>query len=107
MLKAATPLPVLVITLSINNNQGWKIPSAFLSVFSITNRKVEAIETITTAAGTFDCVKISYDVESKMMFTIKAKGAEWYALETGLVKSESYDAKGKLTGSQELVKLKR
>ena len=71
----------------------------------INNRKVEAIEPVTTPAGTFECVKISYDVESKMMFVIKTKGTEWHAADVGLVKSESYDAKGKLSGSQELVKL--
>lgn len=29
---------------------------------NITNRKVEALEKVTTPAGTFDCVKVSYDL---------------------------------------------
>jgi hypothetical protein len=64
----------------------------------ISNRKVETIEKVTTPAGTFECFKISYDIETKMLLTVKAKAAEWYAVDIGLVKSESYNKKGKLRG---------
>ena len=64
----------------------------------ISNQKVAAIEEITVPAGTFKCVKITYDAESKMLFTIKSKAAEWYAKEVGLVRSESYNSKDKLLG---------
>lgn len=64
----------------------------------ITNRKVEAIEDITTPAGTFTCHKISSDVETKMMMKISVKSVEWYAKNVGTVRSESYNNKGKLTG---------
>jgi len=64
----------------------------------IYNRKVETIEKVTTPAGTFECFKISYDIETKMLLTIKAKAAEWYSKDVGLVKSESYNKKGKLRG---------
>jgi hypothetical protein len=64
----------------------------------ITNRKVAAIEDVTVPAGTFKCVKITYDAESKMMFTIKTKGVEWYAKDVGLVRSETYNSKDKLGG---------
>ncbi|MDD5507567.1 MAG: hypothetical protein PHD25_04460 [Bacteroidales bacterium] len=64
----------------------------------ITNRKVEAIEDITTPAGTFSCYKISSDVETKMMMKISVKSVEWYARNVGTVRSESYNNKGKLTG---------
>ena len=64
----------------------------------IYNRKVEAIEKVTTPAGTFECFKISYDIETKMLLTIRAKAAEWYSKDVGLVKSESYNKKGKLRG---------
>jgi hypothetical protein len=64
----------------------------------ITNRKVEAIEDITTPAGTFSCYKISSDVETKMMMKISVKSVEWYARNVGTVRSESYNDKGKLTG---------
>ncbi|MCE3260407.1 MAG: hypothetical protein K0S12_2048 [Bacteroidetes bacterium] len=65
---------------------------------SITNRKVAAIEDVTVPAGTFKCVKITYDAESKMLFTVRTKGVEWYAKDIGLVKSETYSSKDKLMG---------
>lgn len=67
----------------------------------IVNRKVIAEESVTTPAGTFDCMKLSYDTES----LIKAlgigkprlfKSTEWLAEGIGLVKSEAYDEKGRL-----------
>jgi hypothetical protein len=73
---------------------------------SISNRKVEAVENITTPAGTFECFKISYDIATKMMINVKMKGVEWYAKKVGLVKSESYNNDGKLMGSTLLTGLK-
>lgn len=72
------------------------MPGEFKMSVNVYNRKVEGNETVTTAAGTFDCVKISYSMKTIMMVEIKAKGVEWYAKDVGLVKSESYDLKGKL-----------
>jgi len=72
---------------------------------SITNRKVEAVENVTTPAGTFECYKISYDIATKMMINVKMKGTEWYAKNVGLVKSESYNNDGKLMGSNLLTGL--
>jgi len=74
---------------------------------SITNRKVEAVENITTPAGTFECYKITYDVATKMMINVKMKGTEWYAKNVGMVKSESYTSDGKLAGSTLLTGLKK
>jgi hypothetical protein len=82
------------VTVVVSNN-GMKIMT--ISV-NISNRKVEAIEDITTQAGTFECYKISYDISTKMLITIKASTVEWYAKNVGVVKSESYNKKGKLTG---------
>jgi hypothetical protein len=73
-------------------------PAFMNTTITITNRKVEGIETITTPAGTFECVKISYDVETKMLFTIHTHAVEWYAKNTGMVRSENYNSKGKLDG---------
>lgn len=75
--------------------------------FVITNRKVEAAEKITTKAGEFDCLRISYDLEFKLVFARKLRTMQWYAPNVGLIKSESYDKKGKLEGSMELTMLKR
>jgi hypothetical protein len=74
---------------------------------SITNRKVEAVENLTTPAGTYECYKISYDIATKMMgINVKMKGIEWYAKNTGMVKSETYNKDGKLQGSTLLTGLK-
>jgi hypothetical protein len=75
--------------------------------FSVTNRKVEAVENLTTPAGTFECYKISYDVATKMMVNVKTKGVEWYSKGVGLVKSETYSTDGKLLGSSVLNSIKK
>jgi hypothetical protein len=74
---------------------------------SVTNRKVEAVENLTTPAGTFECYKISYDIATKMMgINVKMKGIEWYAKGVGMVKSETYNKDAKLQGSMVLNALK-
>ena len=73
---------------------------------NITNRKVHANESITTSAGTFDCHKVTYDFDTKFGFIkTKGSGAEWYDKDKVLVKSESYNKKGKLMGYTELTKI--
>jgi hypothetical protein len=72
----------------------------------IKNRKVEAIETITTPAGTFECYKIPSEVSTKMMFAMQSKSVQWFAKDIGAVKSESYDKNGKLAGTTLLTVLK-
>jgi len=74
---------------------------------TIMNRTVEAVETVSTGAGTFECFKISYDIETKAMMTFRAKGIEWIAKDVGLVRSENYNKKGKLTGYTELSRLEK
>ncbi len=66
-----------------------------------TNRKVEGTETITTPAGTYNCVKYSSDTEvSSTMFKSKSKSTMYMAKNVGMVKMESYDDKGKLQTKQ-------
>lgn len=73
---------------------------------SITNRRVEGEEEVNTTAGTYDCVKVSYTaeitVEGISTLTIKGNVVDWYALGVGVVRSESYDSKGKLFRYREL-----
>ncbi len=75
--------------------------------YTIKNRKVEARESITTAAGTFDCLKISYDFEYKLMGTRTVHTEYWYSTSAGMVKTISYDKKGKEDGRTELTGLKK
>ena len=74
---------------------------------TVYNRNVEAIEKITTEAGTFECYKISYDVLTDAMIDIQTSGIEWIARDAGAVRTESYNKNGKLTGYSELVKLEK
>lgn len=80
-------------------NSGIPIMTINMDVYE---RKVEGFESVTTPAGTFECVKISFRARTKMGKAIPIKvevsGTEWYAKGTGLVRSESYDKKNKLTG---------
>lgn len=73
----------------------------------VTNRKVEAIEDITVAAGTFKGYKFSCDVNSSVMgIKVSSKNTDWYAKGVGIVKSENYDKNGKLQSRTELVEMK-
>ena len=73
----------------------------------ILNRKVEASESVNTLAGTYDCYKITYDMEMKSIINITTKGAEWIAKGVGVVKTEQYDKKGNLTGYTLLSKFEK
>ena len=88
-----------------------KVLSSGMQIMSmtvdITNRKVEGKESVTTPAGTFECHKITQDVELKTIMKIKSKDATWLAEGVGVVKTEMYDKKGKLTGSTVLTKLEK
>jgi hypothetical protein len=81
-------------------------PITMKMAMTVANRKVAAIENITVPAGTFNCVKITYDAEVKNIFTVRMKAAEWYAKNVGLVRSETYNSKDKLDGYSVLNSIK-
>jgi len=75
--------------------------------FDITNRKVVGTEKITTKAGTFDCQKVTFDFNSKAgIIKVRGSGIEWYLKDKVVVKSESYNKKGKLLSYSELTSMK-
>ncbi len=77
--------------------------------FFVKNRKVEMEESITTPAGTFNCIKISYTTESsgksggmsKPMVT-----SIWYSKDVGMVKVENYND-DRVSNSQILTKIEK
>lgn len=78
----------------------------------ISQRKVEAKESVTTTAGTWDCFKISYDIEMKVSVMgagvpMDLKATEWFAPGFGMVKTMSYNKNGKLMGSTLITKLEK
>ncbi|WP_117883617.1 TapB family protein [Aureibaculum luteum] len=103
-MKVGTNLNDGSITVTVFNND-LKIVTVTMD---ITNRKIVGNESITTKAGTFNCIKLTYDFESKIGFIkVKGSGVEWHSEDKAIIKSESYNKKGKLIGSQELTKISK
>lgn len=79
--------------------------------YTISNRKVEGKEEITTSAGKWNCFKISYDLKMRMKIGIgipmQFTVTEWFAPGFGIVKTEDYSRKGKNMGSTVLTALKK
>ncbi|WP_282086987.1 hypothetical protein [Aquimarina algiphila] len=90
------------ITIKLNS-EGFTL---ITMTFDIKNRKIVGEESITTPAGTFDCQKVTFDFESKFgIIKVKGSGIEWYHDNVVVIKSESYNKKGKLTGYHQLTKV--
>lgn len=69
----------------------------------ITNRKVNAIETITTPAGSFECIKISQTITTDMgIMKLSFNTIEWLSKNVGSVKSETYNKQNKMVSYQQL-----
>lgn len=77
-------------------------PFPMKMTMTITDRKVEGKESITTPAGTFDAYKISskMKLQNQMGVTVNNEfsSVEWIAPKVGVVKSESYNKNGKMNG---------
>jgi len=77
----------------------------FKMTILVTERMVGPKGSLTTAAGTFQCLTFSQKVNTKMIMKVEAYTKEWYAEEIGVVRSESYNKKMKLNGYSELSKI--
>lgn len=93
-LTAGMSLPDASLTMVVSN-QGIKMMTMTILV---TNRKVESYEDVTVPAGTFKAYKISFDTSSKMMFTVKTRSVQYWVPGKGMVRTESYNDKGKSLG---------
>lgn len=71
-------------------------------VVNVYFRVVQGYEDVVTPAGTFNCLKISYEVETIVDHKVKSKGVEWFSKEAGLVKRETFELNGKLIEKIEL-----
>lgn len=76
-------------------------------IISISNRKVVGTESVTVPAGTFECYKITYDLETKLMFKIASTVTEYINMGVGNVKTETFDKKGKLAASTVLIEVSK
>jgi len=101
------------ISIPKNLKTGDQLDDGFVSItmngfkiitVNITDRTVEKMESVTTKAGTFNCALITYKSSAKIAFmTLKTTSKQWFSDKVGIVKSESYDKKGKLMSSQKLI----
>jgi len=74
--------------------------------FRVTDRKVEAQETVTTPAGSFDCMKLTFTTSSeKGIGSGNIKSAMWIAKDLGMVKTETYRDDGRVNTKQILTKV--
>lgn len=96
-------LPDGSMTMKINN-AGMTLMTMTVDV---TNRKVDGFETITTPAGTFECVKFSQTTNTKAVFKMVSNSTTWFAKDVGMVRSEDYNDKGKLRSVQVLTDFKK
>lgn len=84
-------------SVSVTVNTGS--PVKITVTVSLTDRMVESRETVETPAGSFDCLKITYDLLTEVGFLkVRSAAAEYYDPENGVVRSESFNKRGKLTG---------
>ncbi|MEM9077523.1 MAG: hypothetical protein AAGC43_10805 [Bacteroidota bacterium] len=67
------------------------------------NRKVEKKESVTTPAGTFECLVLYSDTESKMMMANQSFPSRvWLSEGVGMIKQETWNKNGKLLSSMVL-----
>jgi len=79
----------------------------FRTEVDITEHQCLAIEDVTVPAGVFTCHKVAQTSTATMMRkTVVSKNLFWYAPGIGLVKTETYDEKGKLQNSMVLQEMK-
>jgi hypothetical protein len=91
------------VTMEVSTN-GFKFMT--MTVL-ITERVVEAQESVTTPAGTFSCYKFSQTVTSKVGIKVVTKSYEWLCAGVGVIKNEGYTSDGKLNSRMELIELKK
>lgn len=88
------------------SSKGTPMPMMNFSI-TMSNRKVEKKESITTPAGTFECYKLTEDMLVDAMIDIKMKSVSWFSPEAGVIKTESYKENGKFMGKSQLTELKK
>ena len=90
-------------TIKKHASAGESIPDR---TYSLIFNMLKNEEKVSTTAGKFDCIKISYLKRTKIVLkTETVRVTEWYAEGIGLVKSESYNTKGEPDGKTILVKI--
>lgn len=97
-MKAGEQLKDATLNMTIDNSGMTQTVNMVIS-----NRNVEAKESVTTAAGTWECFKINFKskITIKTMgvgIPINIEGTEWFAPGFGIVKTESKHGGTAITG---------
>jgi len=74
-------------------NMKMKISMAGMNMnfsIDITDRKVIGAESVTTPAGTFDCMVITFDTQVNMGIKQTTSSKQWVSKDVGMVKQEDY-----------------
>ena len=90
----------LKMNVSMNN---MNMPA---TTIDITHRKIEGKETITTPAGSFECIKISSTIKIKNIIGYEMQSIEWISKGNGVIRTESYRG-DKMKGYSLLTKLSK
>lgn len=97
-----------------NLKVGDKLPKAKIEIsagklinmdYELNNRVVQSKQRVTTKSGTYDCLKITYDLNIKFMGNKSFKVVEYIAPGLGVVKQEQYSKNMKLESSTMIVKV--
>lgn len=105
-------LPDAAFTLTMSSTNA--VMNSMMSkgqTFQVKERKVEAKETVNTPAGAYECFKISSKMNTTMAIgpitkNIDVGSVDFLSKKYGVIRSESYDSKGKLTGYTEMLSIK-
>lgn len=104
------------VILPANMKPGDILPSAEAEVtilgmkyrVKVTDRKVLRYETISTPAGTFDCIVISeHKVEKAPVYKRETTALSWYSDGIGYVRHDTYDKNMVLETSEQLYSIER
>ena len=95
------------IILPENPQNGEKLDDCHITgpgfELNTTNIVLATDQSVTTNAGTYDCICVDYTDEARVIFVkVTAKSKQWWKLGVGAVKYESYDKKGRMTLNREL-----
>lgn len=100
------PVPGMTLP-NANVNMAMKMGFINLKMSAdMTNRKVEAIEEISVKGKSFNAFKITCNINTVVLgVKVNSKCEEWYAYNLGVVKSITYNKKGEVEGSMELIEV--
>ena len=102
-----------VINVPSDIKSGDKLPDRTLSIkigkiggtISLTERKVLGMESVTVPAGTFQAAKVQEKQKTRVaIVTEEVTIITWMVKDLGCVRQESYDSKGRLVQTIEMVK---